>query len=75
MSTSTSPDLKQQHRAMWAAGRYADVAELVDGGPPEAVLAAAGAHGDVLDVACGTGNLALRAAERGAAVTGLDLVP
>jgi ubiquinone/menaquinone biosynthesis C-methylase UbiE len=75
MSTSTSPDLKQQHRAMWAAGRYADVAELVDGGPPEAVLAAAGAHGDVLDVACGTGNLALRAAERGAAVIGLDLVP
>ena len=77
MSTSTSPDLKQQHRAMWAAGRYADVAELVDGVAPDHLLRAVGLDSSqsVLDVATGTGNVALRAAAISPDVTGLDLVP
>ena len=59
---------------VWTSGSYADVgvnflpmaAHLVD---------AAGVESGqrVLDVACGTGNVAVTAARRGAAVTGLDL--
>jgi SAM-dependent methyltransferase len=77
MTTSILTTLKDQHRATWAAGDYAAVARHVDGGPPEQVLAATGAAAgqDVLDVATGSGNVALRAAALGANVTGLDLVP
>jgi len=77
MTSSTLTTLKDQHRATWAAGDYAAVARHVDGGPPEQVLAATGvaAGQDVLDVATGSGNVALRAAALGAGVTGLDLVP
>lgn len=41
------------------------------------LVAAAGvdATDDVLDVACGTGNVAITAARRGASVTGLDVTP
>jgi SAM-dependent methyltransferase len=77
MSTSTSPGLKQQHRAMWAAGSYADVAEHVDGIAPDHLLRAVrlDSSRSVLDVATGTGNVALRAAAISPDVTGLDLVP
>jgi ubiquinone/menaquinone biosynthesis C-methylase UbiE len=76
MTTALS-DLKQQHRAMWAAGRYADVAEHVGDVPPAHLLRLVGVEPshDVLDVATGSGNAALPAAESGATVTGLDLVP
>jgi SAM-dependent methyltransferase len=75
--TTVLSDLKQQHRAMWAAGRYADVAEHVDDVPPEHLLRTAGIEPThaVLDVATGTGNVALRAAVITPDVTGLDLVP
>ncbi|MBL7497165.1 methyltransferase domain-containing protein [Frankia sp. CNm7] len=70
-------ELKQSHRATWAAGDYAAVAELIDESPPRDLLArvelAPGAR--VLDVATGTGNVALRAAAAGARVVGLDLTP
>jgi SAM-dependent methyltransferase len=81
MSTYTESDaitqLKDQHRAVWAAGRYADVAETIADALPTHLLALAGIEpGDaVLDVATGTGNAALLAAAHGADVTGLDLVP
>jgi SAM-dependent methyltransferase len=77
MITSTSPGLKQQHRAIWAAGNYADVAEHVDGHAPDHLLRATGllSSHSVLDVATGTGNVALRAARISPDVTGLDLVP
>jgi SAM-dependent methyltransferase len=67
--------LKEAHRAMWADGDYAAVARLIDEVPPAHLLAAVGvdAHDRVLDVATGTGNVALRAARSGAQVTGLDL--
>jgi SAM-dependent methyltransferase len=68
--------LKQAHRKMWADGDYAAVARLMEEVPPH-MLAAVGvdAHDRVLDVATGTGNVALRVARSGAHVTGLDLTP
>lgn len=81
MSTTKSEadpiaSLKQAHRAMWADGDYAAVARLMEEVPPH-MLAAVGvdAHHRVLDVATGTGNVALRAARSGAQITGLDLTP
>jgi SAM-dependent methyltransferase len=70
-------DLKRTHRATWAAGDYAAVAEHIDDVPPRDLLARAElAPGlDVLDVATGTGNIAVRAAAAGARVVGLDLTP
>jgi len=69
--------LKDVHRATWAAGDYASVAEHIDETPPAHLIDAVGISSDqdVLDVATGTGNAALRAARTGARVTGLDLVP
>jgi len=62
---------------MWAAGSYADVAEHVDGIAPDHLLRAVALDSSrsVLDVATGTGNVALRAAAISPDVTGLDLVP
>ena len=70
-------DLKRTHRATWAAGDYAAVAELIDEAPPRDLLARMDlAPGqDVLDVATGTGNVAIRAAAAGAQVIGLDITP
>ena len=70
-------ELKQTHRATWAAGDYAAVAEVIDEAPPRDLLDRVGVSPgeDVLDVATGTGNIALRAAAAGAHVIGLDLTP
>ena len=70
-------ELKRAHRATWAAGDYAAVAERIDEAPPRDLLARASvARGeDVLDVATGTGNVAIPAAAAGARVVGLDLTP
>jgi len=68
--------LKERHHATWAAGDYAAVARLIEEVAELAVDAAGVSAGmDVLDVATGTGNAALVAAQRGARVTGLDLTP
>jgi SAM-dependent methyltransferase len=70
-------ELKRAHRATWAAGDYAAVAELIDEAPPRDLLAhmklAPGQ--DVLDVATGTGNAAIPTALAGAQVVGLDFTP
>jgi SAM-dependent methyltransferase len=70
-------ELKQTHRATWAAGDYPAVAERVDEVPPRDLLDRIHVlpGEDVLDVATGTGNVALRAAAAGANVVGLDLTP
>jgi SAM-dependent methyltransferase len=62
---------------VWALGDYERVArDLVAPFGPELVAACAIAPGQrVLDVACGTGNVALEAAAAGAEVTGCDLTP
>ncbi len=70
-------ELKLVHRATWAAGDYAAVAEHIDDAPPRDLLSRMDIQPghDVLDVAAGTGNLAIRAAAAGAQVVGLDLTP
>jgi SAM-dependent methyltransferase len=69
--------LKQGARAAWAAGDYHAIAErqLWEVGPRivQAVGVQPGEH--VLDIACGTGNATLRAAQAGAEVVGVDLTP
>jgi len=64
------------NRLVWEKGDFGAVAPMVwDVG--EVVLGHVGVEqGErVLDVACGTGNAAIRAAQRGGTVTGLDIVP
>ena len=70
-------ELKLAHRATWAAGDYAAVARHIDDVPPRDLLARMDIQPghEVLDVATGTGNLAIRAAAAGAHVVGLDLTP
>lgn len=66
-----------KHRAMWASGDYPRLAaELVAPLGPVLVAATGIGPGDrVLDVAAGTGNASIPAAETGASVVASDLVP
>lgn len=70
-------DLKRANRAIWAAGDYSAVAEVIDEAPPRDLLARVDVvpGQEVLDVATGTGNIAIPAAVAGARVVGLDLTP
>lgn len=77
MTTVAIEDLKQVHRATWSAGDYAAVSDAItDESVPGHLLGRVGVDPghDVLDVATGTGNVALRAAATARAV-GLDLTP
>lgn len=68
--------LKAIQRAIWTAGDYDSIAELFwDVGAVVAETAAIEPGMKVLDVATGTGNAAIRAAQAGADVVGLDLTP
>ncbi|MGZ4612068.1 MAG: class I SAM-dependent methyltransferase [Kineosporiaceae bacterium] len=69
--------LKGRHRAMWALGDYAAVADQVIPSLGPVLVEACGIRpGDrVLDVAAGTGNAALPSALAGAHVTACDLTP
>ena len=70
-------ELKASHRATWASGDYAAVAEAFvrDVGLTAVAKAAIAPGTEVLDVATGSGNAAIPAALAGGRVTGLDLVP
>jgi len=70
-------DLKTRHRAMWASGDYASMVEtfLLPLGPRLVEACGIGPGTTVLDVACGTGNASLPAAQAGADVTASDLTP
>jgi ubiquinone/menaquinone biosynthesis C-methylase UbiE len=77
--TEMTPELtalKTKLKATWMAGDYSQVATHLMP-EAEAFIGRLGlAVGDrVLDVACGTGNLALVAARTGAIVTGVDIAP
>jgi len=76
-TTMTTTEIKSATRAMWAAGDYHRFAtETVWGLGPRLVEATRITAGQrVLDVACGTGNVAIRAAEAGARVVASDLTP
>lgn len=79
MNTSQADDLelKTRHRAMWASGDYPSMVEtfLEPLGPLLVEAAGIGPGTRVLDVAAGTGNASIPAAERGASVTASDLTP
>jgi SAM-dependent methyltransferase len=77
MSVGELTELKRRAREVWASGDYPTIAAVqLWGAGPRIVRHAAVRPGDeVLDVACGTGNAAIRAAEAGAQVTALDLTP
>jgi SAM-dependent methyltransferase len=69
--------VKAKHRALWASGDYPRVAtELIPQLGPALVDAAGITAGQyVLDVAAGSSNAAIPAAERGARVIASDLTP
>src|SRR5215471_4994956 len=68
--------LKQRMRGTWMAGDFGQIARYSAKGAEEFVNRLAISPGmRVLDVACGTGNLAIPAARRGAHVTGADIAP
>jgi SAM-dependent methyltransferase len=70
-------ELKARHRRMWASGDYPSMVEtfLTPLGPRLVEAAGIQAGQRVLDVAAGTGNASIPAAERGAEVTASDLTP
>lgn len=67
---------KQRIRSAWSRGDYGGVSALLRPAARELADACAISAGqEVLDVAAGDGNLAMAAAEEGAAVVALDLSP
>jgi SAM-dependent methyltransferase len=68
--------LKEGARRVWAAGDYPAISTTLAGaGAATARRAAAGPGLRLLDVAAGDGNVAIPAAQAGAAVTAVDLTP
>ena len=74
--TTEMEALKSKLRATWIAGDFGVIARSIEEGGREFVERLDLRPGmKVLDVACGTGNLALPAARLGADVTGVDIAP
>ena len=75
--TTSSPDfetLKTRLKATWMAGDYGQIAKYGETFSEQFIARRTITPGmRVLDVACGTGNLAIPAAKAGAAVTGVDI--
>ena len=68
--------LKTRLRATWIAGDFGEIARFYTGEAEDFIKRLNLKPGmKVLDVACGTGNLALPAARAGADVTGVDIAP
>src|SRR5947208_11471906 len=76
-TTEAGRALKARHRAMWTFGDWLGVATELGAGVGRVLVDACGSRrGDrVLDVAAGTGNAAIPAAEAGASVVASDLTP
>jgi SAM-dependent methyltransferase len=68
--------LKAKMKSVWSAGDFGKIALSIESGGEEFIERLNLQKGErVLDVACGTGNLALPAARKGAVVTGVDIAP
>ncbi|MEP7214598.1 MAG: class I SAM-dependent methyltransferase [Acidobacteriota bacterium] len=78
-STQLSPEmetLKNKLRATWIAGDFGQIARSIEKGAEEFIDRLDLKPGmKVLDVATGTGNLAIPAAKTGADVMGIDIAP
>ena len=77
MTTAASTDmdaLKTRLKTTWEAGDFAEVAKHIEKVAEDFVNRLDIRPGmKVLDVACGSGNLAVIAAQKGATVTGIDI--
>ena len=75
--SGTQPEmesLKTRLKSMWMAGDFGQIANVIQTSADDFVDRLELKPGDrVLDVACGTGNLAIPAARKGATVTGVDI--
>lgn len=66
--------LKARLKGVWMAGDFGQIAKVIEKGAEEFIGRLALKPGDrLLDVACGSGNLAIPAARAGAIVTGVDI--
>lgn len=78
-NTEMTPEmetLKTKLRTIWIAGDFGQIAKILTEGANEFIERLNLQAGQrLLDVACGTGNLALPAARQGAQVTGIDIAP
>jgi SAM-dependent methyltransferase len=73
---SPAEALRQRVRTIWTTGDFGRIAVGYERGAAEFIGRLGLKPGErVLDVACGTGNLALPAARLGARVTGIDIAP
>lgn len=77
MTDSVDAELKAKHRAMWGSGDYPLMVDTFLLPIGQRLVEAAGIKQGqkVLDVAAGTGNASIPAAQRGAQVTASDLTP
>jgi ubiquinone/menaquinone biosynthesis C-methylase UbiE len=77
LDVDSDPAVKAAHRRMWALGDYHRFAKATVWDQGETLVHACGIRAGqrVLDVAAGTGNTALRAAQAGAHVVATDLTP
>jgi 2-polyprenyl-3-methyl-5-hydroxy-6-metoxy-1,4-benzoquinol methylase len=68
--------IKARIKATWTAGDYGRVAQFTEGMAREFIdRCQISPQRQVLDVACGTGNLCIPAGKAGAVVTGIDIAP
>ena len=69
--------IKAALRATWVAGDFGEIAKTVGSSAGEPFVKKVHVQpGDrVLDIACGTGNVTIPLARRGAVVTGVDIAP
>jgi SAM-dependent methyltransferase len=69
-------ELKERHATVWSAGPYQGITETITDIHAEVIDRLRPEPGQrFLDLACGTGAVAERAAEAGADVVGIDLAP
>lgn len=69
-------ELKQKHSVVWGNGPYQNITDTLTDIHEKVIQRLSPAPGVAyLDLACGTGAVAERAAEAGATVTGVDLAP